>query len=155
MIRDYKRYGQLRDRVFSHPDRLKRAVAQIAIAQAFRRPVRTIRARNGAGAFERADMANLRQDVRSLAVKVLAQAARCSRLHGAVAQDSERQFGDHGPLISGCVRDHFPPAVKDRLRRLARAASGSAFAYALWRASGASRTTYQREHSRHGFGFYG
>lgn len=28
-------------------------------------------------------------------------------------------FGDHGSLISGCYRDHFPPPVKDRLRFLA------------------------------------
>lgn len=29
-------------------------------------------------------------------------------------------FGDHGPLISGVVRDHFPDAIKDRLRFYAR-----------------------------------
>lgn len=28
-------------------------------------------------------------------------------------------FGDHGSLISGCYRDHFPPPVKNRLRFLA------------------------------------
>jgi hypothetical protein len=29
-----------------------------------------------------------------------------------------RTYGDHGSLISGVVRDHFPPCVKDRLRQL-------------------------------------
>ena len=29
------------------------------------------------------------------------------------------KYGDHGPLVSGVVRDHFPKAVKDELRMLA------------------------------------
>lgn len=36
------------------------------------------------------------------------------------ATDALHAFGDHGSLISGCVRDHFPEGIKDRLRHLAR-----------------------------------
>ena len=34
---------------------------------------------------------------------------------------AETRYGAHGPLISGCHRDHFPEAVRDRLRGLAEA----------------------------------
>ena len=34
---------------------------------------------------------------------------------------AERRYGAHGPLISGCHRDHFPEAIKDRLCGLAEA----------------------------------
>lgn len=32
-------------------------------------------------------------------------------------------YGDHGPLVSGCVRDHFPAATKAALRYWASLAS--------------------------------
>jgi hypothetical protein len=32
-------------------------------------------------------------------------------------------YGDHGPLVSGVVHDHFPEYVKDRLRFLSRASN--------------------------------
>lgn len=50
-------------------------------------------------------------------------ACRASRLHQSEAQRALANYGSHGPLISGCVRSHFPKAVKDRLRGLAQAAS--------------------------------
>lgn len=43
-----------------------------------------------------------------------------SRTHAALAADALSRFGDHGALISGCVRDHFPSDVKDALRFHAR-----------------------------------
>jgi len=38
-----------------------------------------------------------------------------------LVEESAARFGKHGPLVSGVYRDHFPKAVKDRLRFLARA----------------------------------
>lgn len=43
-----------------------------------------------------------------------------SKTHSRYAALAFALHGDHGPLISGCVRDHFPPDVKDALRQLAR-----------------------------------
>jgi hypothetical protein len=152
---DHKRYSTLWDRVFSCPDRTSRAVAFVALSLAARKRIRTVRARKDAGAFERSDYSILRHDLRNRVRLILSRAAECSRLHGTAAREYEAIYGDHGPLVSGVVREHFPEEVKDRLRRLARAASGSSFAYSLWRATGATATTYHRERSRLSFGFYG
>lgn len=35
-----------------------------------------------------------------------------------LASKALEQYGDHGSLIAGCVRDHFPEPVKAMLRRL-------------------------------------
>ena len=32
---------------------------------------------------------------------------------------AEKRYGDHGPLISAGLREHWPAKVKDRVRRLA------------------------------------
>jgi hypothetical protein len=46
-------------------------------------------------------------------------------------------YGDHGPLISGCERDHFPAPVKRMLQRYAVAqGDASDTAYSLWRSAG-------------------
>lgn len=55
------------------------------------------------------------------AAELFAKACHASRLHDIAARCALIRYGDHGPAISGCVRDHFPDAVKDRLRELARA----------------------------------
>lgn len=47
-------------------------------------------------------------------------ACAASRKHSDVAQAALKEYGDHGPLISGCVRDHFPEEIKNELRELAR-----------------------------------
>lgn len=151
----YKRYDVLWNRVFNHPDRINRAVAHIAVSTRAGRRYRSIRARANASAFECADYANLRKAIRNRASLILLRAAACSRAHDRLARQSLLAYGDHGPNISGCVREHFPTPVKDRLRRLASAASGSSFAYTLWRAAGGTLTTYRREHDKHSFGFYG
>lgn len=49
-----------------------------------------------------------------------AAACKASRDWSAQLSDALAAFGDHGPNISGCGRDHFPADVKDRLRALAR-----------------------------------
>jgi hypothetical protein len=50
---------------------------------------------------------------------LFAKACKASRLHGTMAKRALANYGDHGSLISGCVRDHFPNRVKDALRTLA------------------------------------
>jgi hypothetical protein len=47
-------------------------------------------------------------------------ACACSIAHDKAAALALTQYGDHGPNIAGCVRDHFPADVKDHLRGLAR-----------------------------------
>lgn len=53
-------------------------------------------------------------------VRHFERACKASRLHNAQAKRALANYGDHGALISGCVRDHFPDRVKDQLRGLAR-----------------------------------
>jgi hypothetical protein len=48
------------------------------------------------------------------------RACKVSRLHSSQAQRALANYGDHGALISGCVRDHFPETVKNELRTLAQ-----------------------------------
>ena len=50
-------------------------------------------------------------------------AAACmfSRDHSASARLALNIYGDHGALISGCVREHFPDDIKNGLRFKARA----------------------------------
>lgn len=43
-----------------------------------------------------------------------------SRTHSNLAASALNAYGDHGPLISGCVREHFPADVKDELRSWAK-----------------------------------
>jgi hypothetical protein len=47
-------------------------------------------------------------------------ACKHAREHSRVTADALKEYGDHGPQISGCIREHFPDAIKDRLRNLAR-----------------------------------
>lgn len=51
------------------------------------------------------------------------------------------QYGSHGSLISGVVREHFPQWVKESLRNTARRASRyAAMAWAHWKAAGKRST---------------
>ena len=52
-----------------------------------------------------------------------ADGARASRNWDLEMGAALRKYGEHGPLISGCGRDHFPEHVKNILRTLARAVS--------------------------------
>jgi hypothetical protein len=53
-------------------------------------------------------------------VKHFGLACCASRTHSDIAEKAFDAYGDHGSLISGCVRDHFPEDVKNVLRGLAR-----------------------------------
>ena len=48
------------------------------------------------------------------------RACKASRLHSTQARRALANYGDHGPDVSGCVRDHFPERVKSELRELAK-----------------------------------
>ncbi len=50
-------------------------------------------------------------------------AAAASRQHTLKARIAMAKYGDHGPDISGCVRNHFPENIKNQLRGLAHAVS--------------------------------
>lgn len=57
------------------------------------------------------------------AVALLRESCTYGRRWDALMQAACEEYGDHGPLISGCGREHFPNTVKDQLRALARLAS--------------------------------
>ena len=67
-----------------------------------------------------------------------------SRAHSDLAQSALDTWGDHGPLISGCVRDHFPAPVKETLRNLARAVTHYSDSAYQARPKGARRETIRR-----------
>lgn len=72
--------------------------------------------------LERTDLAAAREHFES--------ACRHSRAHSEKASKALKQWGEHGALISGCVRDHFPEDVKNELRSHAQAVTRySDFAY--------------------------
>lgn len=50
-------------------------------------------------------------------------ACMSSRMHSELAAKALAIYGDHGPLISGCIRDHFPEDTKANLRFWARSVS--------------------------------
>ncbi len=52
---------------------------------------------------------------------LFALACKFSREYDAMLRDALAAYGDHGPLVSGAGRDHFPESVKDVLRHKARA----------------------------------
>jgi hypothetical protein len=52
--------------------------------------------------------------------ELYADACRCSREHDSITARALRLYGDHGPQISGIVREHFPSGTRDVLRGLAQ-----------------------------------
>lgn len=50
-------------------------------------------------------------------------ACAASRAHAALATVCYAEYGEQGPLISGCERQHWPERYKDALRDLARTCS--------------------------------
>lgn len=66
-------------------------------------------------------MADLLSDERFAVVRRRFESAcAASREHASKSAAALADYGAHGPLISGCVRSHFPEGVKEELRALAR-----------------------------------
>lgn len=91
--------------------------------------------------------------------RLFADACRTSRLHSAFAEAGFAAHGDHGALISGCVREHFPEELKNTLRQLARATTElSDLAYAArprYVRFATMRELSRDIATRDGSGFYG
>lgn len=87
------------------------------------------------------------------------RACRASRLHSSGAARAFANYGDHGPLISGCLREHFPDAVKDQLRTLARLVTTESDAAYAARPSRVRKATIRHIGrliaTRDGAGYYG
>ena len=54
------------------------------------------------------------------AASLFADACAQSRAWDKAATEALAEYGNHGPQISGCLRDHFPECTKSYLRSLAR-----------------------------------
>lgn len=76
--------------------------------------------------------------------ELMAAGKECADLRSAVIDAALEEYGSHGSLISGCVREHFPELVKDRLRSLA-VAQNDAFDRSLahWRKAGRRAETWR------------
>jgi hypothetical protein len=90
---------------------------------------------------------------------LFAAACSASRRWNATFAEALETYGDHGPDISGCGREHFPHEVKAQLRNLAGWVSlNSGLAYDA-RPKGFHRATMRRlaraVAARDGSGFYG
>lgn len=95
----------------------------------------------------------------AVAARRFANACAASREHERKAGEALAAYGEHGALISGCVRDHFPESVKDELRRLARRVSEESDAAWLARPARVRLSTMrklsQEIAGRYGSGRYG
>jgi len=95
----------------------------------------------------------------AISADLFAESCRISRDHVKAASDALKAYGDHGPDISGVVRDHFPVCTKDYLRSLARNVSILCTAAYAARPKGVRLTTMralaQAVAARDGSGFYG
>jgi len=101
-----------------------------------------------------------RDEIAAAALEDMRRAYGMSRAHTKLAAWAATEYGDHGPLISGVVRDHFPLHVKTALRLLARRAGDRLErSRERWRAAGRKRATWFRAKdariARDGRGFYG
>ena len=93
------------------------------------------------------------------AQRLYAEACLASQTHSSIAAEALAEHGDHGPQISGCVRDHFPEATKDELRGWARRVGDLTLLARAARPAHVRRSTMNRlarEVATHvGAGFYG
>lgn len=55
----------------------------------------------------------------ALSAEWFADACKASRQHNELAAWALKVYGDHGPQVSGYLRDHFPQEAKAKLRALA------------------------------------
>ena len=86
-------------------------------------------------------------------------ACQSSRTHDLEAREALAKYGDHGPQISGCVREHFPDGVKRDLRFWSREVSRFSDLAYKHRPRRTRSTTIRRlgqeVATRDGAGFYG
>jgi hypothetical protein len=62
----------------------------------------------------------------------------------ALVSIARKTYGDHGPLVSGVYRSHFPDVTKDALRTIAHTATRYAdMSVAHWRAAGRTIGTWR------------
>jgi hypothetical protein len=80
----------------------------------------------------------------ALCARLFAEACEASREHERKAGEALAAYGSQGPLVSGCVRSHFPEAVKEELRRLARLVSDKCDAARLARPARVRHDTLRR-----------
>lgn len=80
----------------------------------------------------------------SPAIRQFELACFYSRAHSELAESACDTWGGHGPLISGCVRDHFPAQVKETLRQLAQAVTRHSESAYAERPKGARHETIRR-----------
>jgi hypothetical protein len=89
----------------------------------------------------------------------LAAACALARAHRELTALALARYGDHGPQVSGCIRDHFPEVTKDELRRLGRAINASVSAAWAAKPSRIPQSTMRKLScavaTRDGSGFYG
>lgn len=85
-------------------------------------------------------------------------AFRYSREHSKQVDDACKKYGDHGPQISGVIRDHFPDDVKEQLRLLCWLMNTANEGAYKMKPKGMHRTTFYRFRDaireRVGTGFY-
>jgi hypothetical protein len=62
-----------------------------------------------------------RADHARVSAEWLAKAVESQRMYHAEVRRACGTYGDHGPLVSGIVHDHFPEPTKNLLRTLAHA----------------------------------
>lgn len=88
-----------------------------------------------------------------------ALACKASRDWTARLKSALEEFGDYGPQISGCGREHFPAHVKEELRALARAVGAHSDKAMAARPRKVQRATMRALYGliadRDGCGFYG
>lgn len=93
------------------------------------------------------------------AADLFADSCRLSRQYTDAAAEALAKYGDHGPQISGCVREHFPENTKNYLRVLARNISLVSNAAYFARPARVRLTTMRAlaraVAARDGSGFYG
>lgn len=93
------------------------------------------------------------------AAELFEAACEQSRAWDKAAHEALTTYGDHGPQISGCLRDHFPESTKSYLRSLAvnvSLLSDAAWAARPARVRHATMIKLARSIARRdGAGFYG
>ena len=86
-------------------------------------------------------------------------AAKASRDYDELAERCLQRYGDHGPFVSGCCREHFPEREKQKLRALARIVAAENAAGRRARPHGVHKTTMDKLarsiFRRDGSGWYG